>query len=219
VKGVARSAVLRSVRPRSTVPRERGVALTFDDGPDPVFTPAVLDVLAGRGVQATFFVVGKRAERYPELVRRIAEDGHLLGSHSWSHREPGSLGARELARDYRRGRRAVETAAWRDVPLFRPPRGLWDARTAVLTRSAGLRTWLWTTDSEDWRPGATAEEIAACASAVPGGGVILLHDALELATAPEAEDRSATVAALPGLIDGIGARGLDLVRLDVERSA
>jgi peptidoglycan/xylan/chitin deacetylase (PgdA/CDA1 family) len=204
---------------RASVPVERGVALTFDDGPDPDFTPAVLDVLAERGVHATFFVVGKRAERHAELVRRIAEEGHALGSHSWSHREPGSLSARELARDYRAGRRAVEAAAWRDVPLFRPPRGLWDARTAVLTRAAGMRTWLWTLDSQDWRPGVAAREIAGRAAEVAGGGVILLHDALELPTAPEAEDRSATVAALPALVDGIRARGLDLVRLDVEPRA
>jgi len=219
MKGAARSAALRLVRARTTIPVERGVALTFDDGPDPDFTPQVLDALAAAGAHATFFVVGKRAERHPELVRRIADEGHRLGSHSWSHREPGSLSARELARDYRLGRRAVEAAAWRDVPLFRPPRGLWDARTALLTRSAGLRTWLWTVDSEDWRPGVSAGEIVERAGGVAGGGVILLHDALELPTAPEAEDRSATVEALPALVERIRARGLDLVRLDVERTA
>lgn len=219
MRGAARSAVLGIVPARRSIRLERGVALTFDDGPDPDFTPQVLDALAAAGVHATFFVVGKRAERHPELVRRIAEEGHLLGSHSWSHREPGSLPARELARDYRLGRRAVEAAAWRDVPLFRPPRGLWDARTALITRAARMRTWLWTVDAEDWRPGVTPIEIANRAAGVAGGGVILLHDALELPTAPQAEDRSATVEALPALIELIRGRGLDLVRLDVERTA
>jgi peptidoglycan/xylan/chitin deacetylase (PgdA/CDA1 family) len=198
---------------------ERGVALTFDDGPDPVYTPRVLDLLAERGAVATFFAVGKRAERHPELVRRIVEEGHALGSHSWSHREPGELSSRELARDYRAGRRAVEAAAWRDTPLFRPPKGLWNARTALVTRTAGMRTWLWTVDTEDYRPGIEAGEITERGAAVAGGGVILLHDGIELALAPEAEDRSATVAALPELIERIRARGLDLVRVDVARTA
>jgi peptidoglycan/xylan/chitin deacetylase (PgdA/CDA1 family) len=219
VKGFARSVALRAVSPHTTLLAERGVALTFDDGPDPVFTPQVLDVLAERGAVATFFAVGKRSGRHPELVRRIVDEGHALGSHSWSHREPGELSARELARDYRAGRRAVEAAAWRDTPLFRPPKGLWDARTALVTRTAGMDTWLWTVDSEDWRPGIEADEIAERGAAVAGGGVVLLHDAIELALAPEAEDRSPTVAALPELIARIRARGLDLVRLDVEHTA
>jgi peptidoglycan/xylan/chitin deacetylase (PgdA/CDA1 family) len=219
VKRLARSAALHAVAPHTTVAAERVVALTFDDGPDPFFTPQVLDVLAEHGAVATFFAVGKRAERHPALVRRIVDEGHALGSHSWSHREPGELSARELGRDYRLGRRAVEAAAWRDTPLFRPPKGLWDARTALVTRAAGMRTWLWTVDSEDYRPGIDAGEIAERGAAVAGGGVILLHDGIELALAPEAEDRSATVAALPDLISRIRARGLDLVRVDVERTA
>jgi peptidoglycan/xylan/chitin deacetylase (PgdA/CDA1 family) len=219
VRRFARSAALSAVSAYTTVAAERGVALTFDDGPDPVFTPQVLDVLAQHDALATFFAVGKRAERHPELVRRILDEGHALGSHSWSHREPGDLSARALARDYRAGRRAVEAAAWRDTPLFRPPKGLWDARTALLTRTGGMQTWLWTANTEDYRPGIDPGEIADRGAAVTGGGVILLHDAIELPLAPEAEDRSATVAALPGLIEQIRARGLDLVRVDVERTA
>ena len=184
-----------------------------------MFTPQVLDILREHAVPATFFVVGKRAERHPELVRRIVDGGHAVGSHTWSHREPGSLTARELAAEVRSGRRSVEAAAWRDTPLFRPPKGLWDARTALVTRASGMRTWLWTVNSDDWRPGIDADEIAERGAAVSGGGVILLHDAIELPLAPEAEDRSATVAALPGLIARIRARGLDLVRVDVERTA
>ena len=219
MRRLVRSAALGAISPSTTLAAERGVALTFDDGPDPVFTPQVLDVIAEHGAVATFFAVGKRAERHPELVRRIVDAGHALGSHSWAHREPGELSHRELVRDYREGRRAVEAAAWRDTPLFRPPKGLWDARTALVTRTSGMRTWLWTTDSEDWRPGIDAGEIAERGAAVMGGGVILLHDGIELALAPEAEDRSATVAALPELIEQIRARGLDLVRVDVENTA
>ena len=219
MKRLARAAALQAVSVHTTVPAERAVALTFDDGPDAVFTPQVLDVLGEHDVAATFFVVGKRAERHPELVRRIVDEGHALGSHTWSHREPGTLTARELAAEVRVGRRSVEAAAWRDTPLFRPPKGLWDARTALVARASGMRTWLWTVNSDDWRPGIDAHEIVACAGAVAGGGVILLHDAIELPLAPEAEDRSATLAALPELIAGIRARGLDLVRVDVERTA
>ncbi len=210
----ARRGTLRLAPARERVRDERAVALTVDDGPDPVFTPRVLDVLAEHGARATFFLVGRRAAREPELVRRIVSEGHAVGSHSWSHREPGTLSRRELWSDYRAGRQAVEAAAGGPVRLFRPPRGLWDARTALHVRASRLEPWLWTLDSEDWRPGVTPEAIAGQVARARGGDVVLLHDGLELPTAPSAEDRSATVAALPLLLAGLRARGLECVVLD-----
>jgi peptidoglycan-N-acetylglucosamine deacetylase len=190
-----------------------GVALTFDDGPDPVFTPQVLDVLAGSGVRATFFVVGKRAERHPEFVRRMVVEGHAVGSHSFSHREAGMLSWLELLRDYRAGRRAVERVLGERVRLFRPPKGHYSGRSAIAVRLLGLRPWLWTIDAEDWRPGATPDDLLAHTQAVGPGDVVLLHDAIELPLAPEAEDRSATVAALPRLIELVRRRNLECVSL------
>jgi len=188
-------------------PSGNRVALTFDDGPDPAFTPRVLDELDRLGVPATFFLVGERAAAHPALVRRIAADGHSIGSHSHSHLEPGAAGWR-VAVDFVRGRREVERAAGRKVPLFRPPKGYLSPREQRAMVAARVEPWLWTIDTEDWVPGASRDEVVAATSALGPGDVVLLHDAICGPLGPEALDRSATVASIDGIVSGARARGL-----------
>lgn len=190
------------------------MALTFDDGPDPRFTPLVLEALATEGVQATFFVVGERAARHPDLVRRILREGHALGSHSHRHPEPRSLGW-GIVPDFVRGRRAVERAASQPVRLFRPPKGYAGRKEHVAMAAARVEPWLWTIDVEDWQPGVTADQIVAGAAGVEAGDVLLLHDAICGPLAPEATDRTATVEAVPRLVALVRERGLGFVTLPV----
>ena len=214
-RGALRSAALRVANPRRALRREgAAVALTFDDGPDPEFTPQVLDVLAERGVRATFFLVGRRARTHPDLVRRMVAEGHAVGSHTWSHPRPWTIGGLETLREYRAGRRAVEDVAGRSVRLFRPPNGYLTGRIALAAAAARLDVWLWTLDPEDWRPGVTPDQLLERLTAVRPGEIVVLHDGLEDALAPEANDRSATVAALPRVIENARARSLELVTLD-----
>ena len=209
-----RTVSLRAVGARHSVdPAGGAVALTFDDGPDPEFTPRVLDVLGELGVTATFFVVGEQVDAHPGLVRRLVAEGHTVGSHSASHPEARRLRLRPLAEDYGGGRRSLEGAAHVPVRLFRPPKGHVDATGAAAIRVNRLRTWLWTVDPRDWRPGARAEEVESQASALRAGDVILLHDGIRQPVAPEALDRSATVAALPRIVAVGRARGLRFVPL------
>jgi peptidoglycan/xylan/chitin deacetylase (PgdA/CDA1 family) len=201
------------------VPRERVagnavVALTFDDGPDERFTPQVLDVLAEHGACATFFVVGRRAARHPELVRRIAAEGHGLGSHTWSHPELAGLPLARLLAECRRGRRAVETAVGRRVRAYRPPKGHFDPRGSLAARLTGLEPWLWSVDPSDWRPGLAPAEILAGVDTMASGDVVLLHDGIEQPVDPAARDRSAMVAALGPLLELAHERGLRTVTLD-----
>ena len=214
VRGALRGAALRAARPRRALERDAAVALTFDDGPDEVFTPQVLDALAAKGAHATFFVVGRRAQRHPGLVRRIVSEGHAIGSHTWSHPRPWEVSGLTTLREYRAGRRAVEEIVGKRVALFRPPKGYLTGRIALAILAERLDTWLWTIDPEDWRPGVTADELVGRVERLKARDVVLLHDGLEDALAPEAEDRSATVAALPRVIETARARGLELVRLD-----
>jgi peptidoglycan-N-acetylglucosamine deacetylase len=137
-RGALRGAALRAARPRRMLTGGNTVALTFDDGPDEEFTPQVLDVLAAHRVRATFFLVGRRARNHPELVRRIVSDGHAVGSHTWSHPRPWTIGGLETLREYRAGRRAIEDLAGRDVPLFRPPKGYVTGRIALAALAARL---------------------------------------------------------------------------------
>jgi peptidoglycan-N-acetylglucosamine deacetylase len=197
---------------RRRVP-EGGVALTFDDGPQPGSTDRVLDVLAELGVRATFFCVGRNARAHSGLVRRMRDEGHAVGSHSLTHPHPRDTSAGDLAREYREGRRAVSEVLGADTRLFRPPHGHVGATGAVLLRGLSVRPWLWTVDPTDWRPGATVDEIVSVASRAASGDVVLLHDWVEQPMDPEALDRSATVTALPAVVEAIRGRGLVLETL------
>lgn len=214
MRRAARGALLRTTAPRRRVDGEGTFALTFDDGPDEHFTPRVLDVLAARGTRATFFMVGRQAARHPELVRRVVAEGHAIASHTWSHPDVLPLPARELLAECRRGRAAVERAAGRRTPAYRPPKGDWNATGALVARAAGLRPWLWSLDPADWRGGATAEGILDGVRDLASGDVVLLHDGIAAPREEAARDRSATVAALPGLLDLARRRGLRAVGVD-----
>jgi peptidoglycan/xylan/chitin deacetylase (PgdA/CDA1 family) len=190
-----------------------GVALTFDDGPDPCYTPAVLDVLATFGVVATFFCVGDLAASQPDIVRRMIEEGHAVGSHGAMHADLPTLANAELAGNLRGGRDMVAAVVGAPVPLFRPPHGDATLRTGLMARGLGLHTWLWTVDPEDWRPGIRSAEVVSGCSQAGEGDVIVLHDGLQEPWSPEALDRSATVEALPEIIEGGRSKGLQFVRL------
>ncbi|HZU73375.1 MAG TPA: polysaccharide deacetylase family protein [Acidimicrobiales bacterium] len=203
---------------RMLSPGAASAALTFDDGPDPVWTALVLDLLGELGVPATFFLVGQRARAHPDIVRRMLDEGHGIGSHSASHPDPAAMPVRELVDDYRRGRWMVESVAGVEVRLFRPPTGRIDLAHAPAIRASGLRPWLWSLDTEDWREGTTTEQILASVS--PGDGdVVLLHDGLQPAGSPEAHSRAATVAAVPVLVERYRRAGLSLVLLPDASSA
>jgi peptidoglycan/xylan/chitin deacetylase (PgdA/CDA1 family) len=189
------------------------VAITFDDGPDPVHTPAILDELARLDVVATFFLVGRRARAYPHIVRRMVAEGHSVGSHSNSHPEPWGMTLHSLVREYRGGRAEVESAALRPAPLFRPPKGYVDTRGAIAMLAAGVRPWLWTIDPEDWVPDVVPDDIVTAVNGLRGGDVVLLHDAIEGPLAPSALDRSATRAALHAIVALARHRGLRFTTL------
>lgn len=176
-------------------------------------TPQVLDRLRAEDVPATFFLVGSRARRHPAIVAEILAAGHAVGSHSWSHPEPGALGATALVEDFRKGRETVEDLAGRAVPAFRPPQGHIDLRVAVAVRRLGLHSWLWSDDPHDWEPGCRTQQILDRVADVQGGAVVLLHDGLASPLEPRARDRSATVEAVQPLCALIRRRGLGFAAL------
>jgi peptidoglycan/xylan/chitin deacetylase (PgdA/CDA1 family) len=206
--------IIRASRVRSELDHSTAsVALTFDDGPDPVHTPQVLDVLAELGAAATFFVVGERAVRHPELIRRMIEEGHGVGSHSFTHPDPWTVPLTARYREYRAGRRAVEEIVGSRIPLFRPPKGHVDRNGALAMCAARLEPWLWTTDSRDWVPGASRHQIAANAVQLRAGNIVLLHDGIAEPAPNCAKDRSETTAALPMIVASARAQELSLVSL------
>lgn len=152
-----------------------GVALTFDDGPHPEQTPAVLDLLAAAGAQATFFVVGERAARHPDIVRRIAREGHAIGNHSWSHRWLPGLGTRAIDSELQRCQQVLEDTLQQAPRLVRPPYGSRDFRFYRAARRLQLTPVLWSTDTHDWA-GAGEPHILAALRRAPRGAIVLMHD-------------------------------------------
>jgi peptidoglycan/xylan/chitin deacetylase (PgdA/CDA1 family) len=196
--------------PRTLAPgASQGVALTFDDGPHPDGTPAILDVLARAGARATFFVVGEQVERRPELVTECAAAGHAIGLHGYRHRLQLRIGGPELLDDYARGMAAVEDAIGVAPVWHRPPYGIYSPSGLTWTREAGLKPLLWSRWGKDWRKFTTAERITARATrSLAAGDVILLHDA-DFYSAKRSHER--TAAALPALLAVLRERKLDTV--------
>ncbi|HWF74872.1 MAG TPA: polysaccharide deacetylase family protein [Solirubrobacteraceae bacterium] len=162
-----------------TIPTAAGaVALTFDDGPHPEGTPAILAILAAAGLEATFFLVGEQVERRPALAGEIAAAGHAIGLHGYRHRCQLRLTADEIAEDYRRGAAAIEDATACAPELHRPPYGIYSGAGLKAARAAQLRPLLWSKWGRDWRKFTTPARIVARATeTIAGGDVILLHDA------------------------------------------
>jgi peptidoglycan/xylan/chitin deacetylase (PgdA/CDA1 family) len=153
------------------------LALTFDDGPDPIWTPAVLDALAGAGATATFFVLGPRAAAHPGLVRRIVAEGHEVGVHAHEH-------VRHTDRDAADGEadldRALGVLAGLDVRprLWRTPWGVEAPWTRPAAAARDLEVLGWSADTHDWRGDRAPEMLAAIDAGVAPGAVVLAHDAL-----------------------------------------
>ena len=183
-----------------------GVLLTFDDGPHPDGTPAVLEELDRLGASAVFFVTGEQVERYPQLVRAVTAAGHELGLHGYRHQTRRQWNAKLLADDVRRAREAVEDAAGARPQLYRPPRGVFTLRGLRLIRELGLEPLLWSKWGRDWARRATPETITARATAdLAPGDVLLLHDA-DHYSAPGSW--RATAAALAPIAERIAEAGL-----------
>jgi peptidoglycan/xylan/chitin deacetylase (PgdA/CDA1 family) len=189
----------------------RCVALTFDDGPHPQGTRAVLDVLAARGARATFFLVGEQVARDPGLAREIAAAGHAVALHGHRHRNLLRVGPRALSADLDRAAALIAAATSEPVTRYRPPYGIFSPAALVLARRRGWTPTLWSRWGRDWRRDANAERIAATVTrGLVGGDVLLLHDA-DHYSAPGSWRN--TAAALPLVLDAIDAMGLATVAI------
>lgn len=183
-----------------------GAALTFDDGPHPRGTPATLELLAGAGVRATFFLVGEQVRARPALAGEIVAAGHEVGVHCDRHRNLLRVGPRGTFEDLARATDAIGTACGVSPRLHRPPYGVLNGSVLVAARTRGWQTWLWTRWGRDWRSRARPAGIAArAADGLTGGDVVLLHDA-DFYSAPESWRRM--LGALPEVLERAADAGL-----------
>lgn len=190
---------------------DRGVALTFDDGPHVAGTPAVLEALERAGAIATFFLVGEQVERNPSLAAEVVAAGHEVGLHGFRHRMHILRTPRALAADLERAIATIEDAAGITTAWYRPPFGVFSSASLGQVRGSGRRPILWSRWGHDWSRNATPESIAADATARLGGGdVVLLHDADHYSSAGSWRR---TVAALPAIAESVAACGEPFVPL------
>ncbi|WP_432839451.1 polysaccharide deacetylase family protein [Dactylosporangium sp. CA-092794] len=172
------------------------VGLTFDDGPNPDTTEALLAALAASGAPATLFNIGQHVRDHPALTRAQLSAGMWVGNHSWTHPHLTTLPPPRIGSELRRASQALGDTIGAQPQLFRPPYGDTNPSVRAAAADLGLTEVLWDVDSRDWA-GATADEIVAAATRLTDGQVILLHDGY-----------TATIAAIPRILADLRARDL-----------
>lgn len=187
------AATITAVRTPSPV-----VAMTFDDGPHPTHTPRLLDMLRERGIRATFYLIGNRVVQYPSITRRIAEEGHEIGNHSWSHPFLDRLSDGATLREIDQTTSAIFQVTGRPPVTFRPPYGAFTRRQRTwLHGNRSMPTILWSVDPQDWRRPGASTVARRILDQTRQGGIILSHDI-----------HRGTIDAMPQTLDGLSGRGL-----------
>jgi peptidoglycan/xylan/chitin deacetylase (PgdA/CDA1 family) len=187
-------------------------ALTFDDGPDPRYTPRCLEILKAHGIHATFFLVGQKVRMYPDLVRQILAHGHDVGNHTWSHQHHWRIGPRQAINEVRKGTSEISQSIGDRPRYFRPSYGVMNLFSYWEARRLGQRCVLWSVIAKDWEGGVGGRSAATIAATVgaslEGGSIVLLHDSGGAEGAP-----ATMLDALPDIISEAQRRGLRLVAL------
>lgn len=177
------------------------IAITFDDGPHPQNTPRLLDILRARNIKATFYVIGRSVDLYPQIVRRTVAEGHEVGNHTHTHRLLSKLSDAEVRSELTRCRDAVSRAAGVQMRTMRPPYGgLLQRQREFVHAEFGYPTILWSVDPLDWKRPGPSVVTSRILSGTSAGGIVLAHDL-----------HSQTVDAMPATLDGLLRRGFKFV--------
>ncbi|HEX2925281.1 MAG TPA: polysaccharide deacetylase family protein [Ruminiclostridium sp.] len=191
--------------------QQKIVALTFDDGPYPPYTGQILDILKENNIQATFFLIGQNAEKHPELVQRIAADGHQLGNHTFDHVDLLKADREKIAFEVDHTSKVIADIIGKAPHVVRPPHGFRDAVVLDMMAERNLKVVEWSIMSRDWtNPGVDAI-VSRTVSKVKNGSIILLHDGDGLESK---KSRMETVEATRLIIQDLLAKGYKFVTVD-----
>jgi peptidoglycan/xylan/chitin deacetylase (PgdA/CDA1 family) len=185
----------------AALPQFGRVHLTFDDGPDPAWTPRCLEYLADANARATFFVIGANAAQQRSLVRRIAAEGHAIGNHTLTHAHPWTINSRRARAEVRDGAKVIADILGFEAKFFRPPHGA--RRRCMLdeAQSHGQSLVMWDVSAIDWGWLGTAPRIAKRLASAPDGSIILMHDGANQHNRPDQ-----LLSVLPDFLKGVGTR-------------
>lgn len=188
------------------------IAFTFDDGPNPIYTPQLLDLLKLYNIKATFFVVGSKAEKYPELIERMHAEGHLIGLHNYIHKSNWIMFPWTIRRHLMKSASIIERITGQRPIYYRPPWGLMNLFDFFLLKQ--FKMILWSVMAEDWRSKGGSEKIKnRLLESIKSGDVILLHDCGNTFGADENAPIN-TINALKDVFKEISNRGIASVRID-----
>lgn len=179
------------------------IALTFDDGPHPRYTPKILSILKEYGITATFFVVGQNAVNYPEAMRLLAESGCEIGNHTYTHRNLSSLKGEEIAEEIGKCRKVLFDKYSVETTLLRPPEGMYSETVLSESRAEEYEIILWNIDTRDWAHTPSAKIAEKVLGKVRGGDIILMHDYVS--------GENQTIGALRLIIPELLERGFEFV--------
>lgn len=179
---------------------KKEVALTFDDGPHPVYTPEMLDLLKEKNVKATFFLLGEQVEKYPDIVKRMSDEGHLIGNHSYKHEQLSKLSSVQACSQVNRTNELIYAITGKYPEYLRPPFGDWKDR---LDCEVNMVEVLWDVDTLDWSSKNKDKVVSKVIKNVEEGDIILMHDSYE-----------STVQATGEIIDRLQKEGYEFVIVD-----
>jgi peptidoglycan/xylan/chitin deacetylase (PgdA/CDA1 family) len=192
---------------------DKKVAITFDDGPSPVWTPRILDALRESGVKATFFMLGQHVHKYPHIARRVAAEGHTIGNHGYAHSVMLYYTVSEIEEEIQYTQQVIRQVTGVTTRYFRPPKA-WLRRVIKKTIQAmGYEIVLWSLNSKDWVTFHHQRMVRYLVSQVKNGDILLFHDSGHVFRR-EGGDRTQTVAAIPLLVAELKARGFAFVTVD-----
>ncbi|HBO96697.1 MAG TPA: chitooligosaccharide deacetylase [Candidatus Omnitrophica bacterium] len=189
------------------------VALTFDDGPAPVWTPQILDELKKADVKAAFFMVGHHVQKYPDIARRVAREGHTIGNHGYAHSVILYYTPAEIEEEIKYTEHVIREVTGKTTTMFRPPKAWLRDSTKDKIRSMGYEVVLWSLNSKDWVGFPHRWIVRYLAARVRGGDILLFHDSGNI-FAREGGDRSQTVRAVALLIKILREKGFSFVTLE-----
>lgn len=191
---------------------DKVVALTFDDGPSPEWTPQVLDELKKAEVKATFFMLGNHVERYPEIARQVLAEGHEIGNHTYDHHVLIYYKMEELEKEIKDAEKAIKTVTGQNTRYFRPPKAWLSSREKKKIEEMGYKIVLWSLNSKDWVTYHDKQITSYILKRIRPGDIILFHDSGGVFTA-EGGNRTQTIKTIPRLVKKLKERGYRFVTI------
>jgi peptidoglycan-N-acetylglucosamine deacetylase len=191
---------------------EKVVALTFDDGPSDIWTGIILDELKKNGIKATFFILGKQAEQFPDLVRRVMEEGHEIGNHSYTHHTFAFQNRNFIETEIKWTEASINGASGITTRYFRPPKGWLFGREKEIIRGLGYRVILWSLSSKDWAFFRAGHIVKRIMRNIRPGAILLFHDGGGV-IGSEGGKRTETIKAIPLLVENLKSVGYRFVTI------